>query len=244
MFTIPSTVLFCRLFVVDVSKTAIVNQSKPQFFYTFDTRNCSSVSELNFRNATRRLTKSSILLEDIREFLRLTFQCVFWCDRKTQSLTFKSVENFQLKNEKNRRVRCFLLYFPEFMWPNLCFVNNNAPKSTCWTWKIPFLFIFGTKMHRSMTEFSCQGFCRPVLHQDTLKGRTQKLTCNYLITGAFFYQPDIMICFSFSDIDECASNTTNDCDVNANCNNTDGGHNCTCKNGYHGNGTVCKGKCQ
>ena len=91
----------------------------------------------------------SLIKWHIREFLRLTFQCVFWCDRKTQSLTFKSLENFQLKNEKNRRVRCFLLYFPEFMWPILCFVNNNAPKSTCWTWKIPFLSIFSTKMHRS-----------------------------------------------------------------------------------------------
>ena len=28
-------------------------------------------------------------------------------------------------------------------------VSNNAPKSTCWTWKIPFLSIFSTKMHRS-----------------------------------------------------------------------------------------------
>ena len=42
------------------------------------------------------------------------------------------------------------------------------------------------------------------------------------------------------DIDECANNTDN-CDVNAYCNNTVGSYNCTCHAGYTGNGTTCIG---
>ena len=44
------------------------------------------------------------------------------------------------------------------------------------------------------------------------------------------------------DINECASNVTNNCHDNATCHNTNGGYNCTCNNGYEGNGTYCKGK--
>ena len=47
--------------------------------------------------------------------------------------------------------------------------------------------------------------------------------------------------FFFSDFDECANNT-DDCDVNAYCNNTVGSFNCTCNSGYTGNGTACAGK--
>ena len=42
------------------------------------------------------------------------------------------------------------------------------------------------------------------------------------------------------DIDECKENT-DDCDVNADCNNTPGSFTCTCKDGYTGNGRKCKG---
>ena len=42
------------------------------------------------------------------------------------------------------------------------------------------------------------------------------------------------------DIDECANNTDN-CDMNAYCNNTVGSYNCTCYPGYSGNGTTCIG---
>ena len=47
--------------------------------------------------------------------------------------------------------------------------------------------------------------------------------------------------FFFSDFDESANNT-DDCDVNAYCNNTVGSFNCTCNSGYTGNGTTCAGK--
>ena len=51
----------------------------------------------------------------------------------------------------------------------------------------------------------------------------------------------ICFIFFFSDFDECANNTDN-CDVNAYCNNTVGSFNCTCNSGYTGNGTTCAGK--
>ena len=63
-----------------------------------------------------------------------------------------------------------------------------------------------------------------------------------------FKTPIALKCFSsasvvffFSDFDECANNTDN-CDVNAYCNNTVGSFNCTCNSGYTGNGTTCAGK--
>ena len=42
------------------------------------------------------------------------------------------------------------------------------------------------------------------------------------------------------DIDECFEENDN-CDNNANCENTDGGFTCTCKTGYRGNGVTCDG---
>ena len=44
-----------------------------------------------------------------------------------------------------------------------------------------------------------------------------------------------------SDIDECASATTNNCDSNATCTNTPGGFTCMCNQGYTGNGITCEG---
>ena len=44
----------------------------------------------------------------------------------------------------------------------------------------------------------------------------------------------------FLDIDECAMKTDN-CSLNATCNNTEGSFNCTCKPGFTGNGFSCTG---
>ncbi len=44
-----------------------------------------------------------------------------------------------------------------------------------------------------------------------------------------------------TDINECVLDMDNDCDENAECNNTVGGFNCTCYPGYMGNGTMCTG---
>ena len=42
-----------------------------------------------------------------------------------------------------------------------------------------------------------------------------------------------LICYE--DINECAAET-DECVVNANCNNTEGSYECICSTGYHGNG--------
>ena len=47
--------------------------------------------------------------------------------------------------------------------------------------------------------------------------------------------------FFFLDVDDCTEMTDN-CDVNAYCNNTVGSFNCTCNFGFTGNGTTCAGK--
>ena len=44
-----------------------------------------------------------------------------------------------------------------------------------------------------------------------------------------------------NDVDECAIGS-DDCDINASCQNTDGGFRCTCDDGYQGNGWNCTGK--
>lgn len=44
-----------------------------------------------------------------------------------------------------------------------------------------------------------------------------------------------------TDIDECASPETNECDSNAVCNNTEGSYTCRCQNGYQGDGKSCAG---
>ena len=45
-----------------------------------------------------------------------------------------------------------------------------------------------------------------------------------------------------TDIDECSSGDTNQCDSNAQCNNTDGSYMCGCLSGYQGDGRSCTGK--
>ena len=42
------------------------------------------------------------------------------------------------------------------------------------------------------------------------------------------------------DVDEC-SDGTDDCDGNAECENTDGSHTCSCSTGYSGTGLICTG---
>ena len=51
-----------------------------------------------------------------------------------------------------------------------------------------------------------------------------------------------MFTATFSDIDECADVTLNNCDTDATCTNTEGSYQCVCNDGYSGNGTVCEGK--
>ena len=46
---------------------------------------------------------------------------------------------------------------------------------------------------------------------------------------------------AIADIDECAENETNECDINANCTNTEGSYNCACRIGFRGNGKNCTG---
>jgi hypothetical protein len=47
--------------------------------------------------------------------------------------------------------------------------------------------------------------------------------------------------FLLSDIDECSNESTNDCDVNANCTNSPGSYNCQCRDGHIGDGKNCSG---
>ena len=46
--------------------------------------------------------------------------------------------------------------------------------------------------------------------------------------------------FFLVDIDECEE-SLDDCDVNADCNNTVGSYNCFCRSGFEGNGFNCSG---
>lgn len=48
--------------------------------------------------------------------------------------------------------------------------------------------------------------------------------------------------FSNSDLDECASPESNECDSNALCTNTEGSYVCRCIKGFEGDGRNCTGK--
>lgn len=43
------------------------------------------------------------------------------------------------------------------------------------------------------------------------------------------------------DADECDNAETNDCNLNALCNNTEGSYTCRCLTGYEGDGRICTG---
>ena len=45
----------------------------------------------------------------------------------------------------------------------------------------------------------------------------------------------------YSDLDECANDSLNDCHDNATCSDTEGSYTCMCKDGYTGDGNVCAG---
>ena len=47
--------------------------------------------------------------------------------------------------------------------------------------------------------------------------------------------------FFLTDIDECASSESNECDTNAECSNTEGSYTCSCRVGYTGDGKSCSG---
>ena len=46
---------------------------------------------------------------------------------------------------------------------------------------------------------------------------------------------------SITDVNECGSAGTNECDSKAQCTNTEGSYNCRCLNGYQGDGKNCSG---
>lgn len=53
-------------------------------------------------------------------------------------------------------------------------------------------------------------------------------------------EPKLILTYLPLDIDECETDTDN-CDVNAHCNNTKGSFQCTCNTGYYGDGVLCGG---
>ena len=53
-----------------------------------------------------------------------------------------------------------------------------------------------------------------------------------LYSGIFYILPDV---------NECLEESTNQCDLMANCTNTEGSYNCTCVVGFTGNGKNCSG---
>ncbi|XP_078384224.1 uncharacterized protein LOC144666717 [Oculina patagonica] len=69
--------------------------------------------------------------------------------------------------------------------------------------------------------------------------------CVHTLGAKLGYTWDVVPCNScfnftcYSDLDECKTRTDN-CDVNADCENTVGSYTCTCKSGYEGDGKTCK----
>ena len=52
---------------------------------------------------------------------------------------------------------------------------------------------------------------------------------------------NVQVLNSPTDIDECSTDTLNNCDINAGCMDIDGSFLCLCSDGYTGNGTDCEG---
>ena len=55
------------------------------------------------------------------------------------------------------------------------------------------------------------------------------------------YSQELILNLMIVDIDECASDETNNCDENADCTNIDGSFTCACKPGWGGDGRTCSG---
>jgi hypothetical protein len=53
--------------------------------------------------------------------------------------------------------------------------------------------------------------------------------------------PEFVFFIIFQDIDECSNESTNDCNINANCTNTPGSYNCQCHSGFSQDGKHCTG---
>ena len=51
-----------------------------------------------------------------------------------------------------------------------------------------------------------------------------------------------LVCVVHTDINECESNDSNNCDENAQCTNTEGSYTCSCNTGYTGDGVICTSK--
>ena len=60
----------------------------------------------------------------------------------------------------------------------------------------------------------------------------------YLLNQCHWILPTSYSCI---DIDECASDDTNNCSPNANCTDTTGSYHCTCNEGFSGDGFTCQG---
>ena len=70
----------------------------------------------------------------------------------------------------------------------------------------------------------------------------KKLFVSVLLVKTGFIQFKILLCYFYSDVDECTASSPV-CDVNAQCLNTRGSYSCRCKVGYSGRGKTCKGLC-
>ena len=57
-----------------------------------------------------------------------------------------------------------------------------------------------------------------------------------------FLLPFKQLIIFFTDVNECANRTHNNCDENAQCTDTPGSFICTCNPGYEGNGLNCTSK--
>lgn len=62
--------------------------------------------------------------------------------------------------------------------------------------------------------------------------------------NAVHYLPSHCPYHVITDIDECESAVSNNCDVHALCTNTEGSYICRCQRGYEGDGILCKGTIQ